>query len=149
MIDRRRFPGIAAGAGAVGGGLFDYRSDAGEFSTATVSGNARMNATYAPSPRWDGQVQANYMAPQGVEGGTRLANFMTSFAGRWTIRGDASVLTLRVTDPFDTQRMRVRTKCDVRRRGGSCQPYTTFHAPSRCNSRLSSRSSSRLSSRTI
>ena len=107
----------------LGGALFDYRSDAGEFSTETVSGNARMNATYAPSPRWDGQVQANYMAPQGVEGGTRLANFMTSFAGRWKIRGDANVLTLRVTDPFSTQRMRVRTRTgavteDLERRFG-------------------------------
>ena len=115
----------------IGGGLFDYRSDAGEFSTATVSGNARLNATYAPSPRWDGQVQANYMAPQGVEGGTRLANFMTSFAGRWKIRGDANVLTFRVTDPFDRQRMRFRTRTgavteDLERRFGVRGVFLTY-----------------------
>jgi outer membrane receptor protein involved in Fe transport len=115
----------------VGGGMFDYRSDAGEFSTATVSWNARMNATYAPSPRFDGQVQANYMAPQGVEGGTRLANFMGSVAGRWKIRGDANVLTLRVTDPLNTQRMRVRTRTgavteDLERRVGARGVFLTY-----------------------
>jgi hypothetical protein len=45
-----------------------------------------------------------------MEGGTRLANFMSVFATRWKIRGDASVLTLRAVDPFDTQRMRIRTR---------------------------------------
>lgn len=94
----------------LGGGLFDYRSEAGEFSTKTVSGKAQMNATYAASKRFDGQIQANYLAPQGMEGGTRLANFMSVFATRWKIRGDASVLTLRAVDPFDTQRMRIRTR---------------------------------------
>jgi outer membrane receptor protein involved in Fe transport len=94
----------------LGGGLFDYRSEAGEFSTRTVSGKAQMNATYAASKRFDGQVQANYLAPQNMEGGTRLANFMSVVATRWKIRGDASVLTLRAVDPFDTQRMRIRTR---------------------------------------
>lgn len=94
----------------LGGGFFDYRSEAGEFSTKTVSGKAQMNATYAASKRFDGQIQANYLAPQAMEGGTRLANFMSVFATRWKIRGDASVLTLRAVDPFDTQRMRIRTR---------------------------------------
>lgn len=115
----------------VGGGLFDYRSDAGEFSTETVSGNARMNATYAASPHWDGQIQANYMAAQGVEGGTRLPNFMTSMAGRWKIRGDANVLTLRVADLFNTQRMRVRTRTgavteDLERRVGARGVFLSY-----------------------
>ena len=94
----------------LGGGLMGYRSNAGEFSTRTVSGNARMNATYAPSKRWDGQVQANYIAPQGIEGGTRLATLMTTVAARWKIGGDASVITARVSDPLNMQRMRIRTQ---------------------------------------
>jgi ferric enterobactin receptor len=94
----------------LGGGMFDYRSEAGELSTHTVSGNARVNATLAPSKRWDAQMQMNYLAPQGVEGGTRLANFMSTFAARWKLNGDANVLTFRLTDPFYTMRMRVRTR---------------------------------------
>jgi outer membrane receptor protein involved in Fe transport len=116
----------------MGGGMFDYRSEAGEFSTQTMSGRAQMNATFAASSRWDGQVQANYMAAQGVEGGTRLANFMTQVSGRWKIRGDAAnVLTLRLADPFNTQRMRVRTRTgavteDLERRVGMRGLFLTY-----------------------
>ena len=115
----------------LGGGLMSYRSDAGEFSTETVSGNARMSAIYAPSKRWDSQVQANWMAPQGIEGGTRLAMFATTIAARWKIRGDASVLTARVADPFNTQQMRIRTRTgavteDLNRRFGGRGLFLTF-----------------------
>lgn len=115
----------------LGGGMFDYRSEAGEFSTKTVSGRAQMNATYAASKRFDGQVQANYLAPQGVEGGTRLANFMSVIATRWKIRGDANVLALRAVDPFDTQRLRIRTRTgavteDLERRMDARGLYLTY-----------------------
>ena len=90
-----------------------------------------MNATYAPSKRWDGQVQANWMAPQGIEGGTRLAMFATTVAARWKIRGDASVLTARVADPFNMQQMRIRTRTgavteDLDRRFGGRGLFLTF-----------------------
>jgi hypothetical protein len=92
-----------------GGGLFDYQSEGGVLSTETFAWNARANLNYAFNKVLDAQVLANYNAPRTVEGGRQLSMLMTNFALRRKLWKDAGNLTVRLSDPFNTMRFKMRT----------------------------------------
>lgn len=92
-----------------GGGVLDYRSEGGVLSTEAFGWNARANATWTFNKTLDAQVVANYNAPREVEGGRQLSMLMTNFALRRKLWKDAGNLTLRLSDPFNTMRFRMRT----------------------------------------
>lgn len=92
-----------------GGGLMDYKSEGGVLSTKAFAWNARANLTYTFNKVLDAQVMTNYNAPRAVEGGRIMSMLMTNFALRRKLWKDAGNLTARVSDPFNTQRFRMRT----------------------------------------
>lgn len=93
-----------------GVGAFDYRSEGGVLSTHARAWNARANVGYAASPVLDLQLQANYRAPQQVEGGRQLAFLFTTLSARHKLWGESGSVTLRVSDPFNTARFAVVTE---------------------------------------
>ena len=92
-----------------GGGVLDYKSEGGVLSTEAFGWNARANATWTFNKTLDAQVVANYNAPREVEGGRQMSMLMTNFALRRKLWKDAGNLTLRLSDPFNTMRFRMRT----------------------------------------
>jgi outer membrane receptor protein involved in Fe transport len=99
------------------GGLnvFRMETDGGSTSSLSASGTswmARMNLTSQVTKATTLQGSYFYRAAMPVPGGEFAPMQMANFSVRQKIAGDASSVTLRVVDPFDTQRMRVRAGND-------------------------------------
>lgn len=114
-----------------GGGVFDYRSEAGALSTHAFSWNARSNVSYGISKVLDAQLQANYRARTQVEGGEQLPFFITNLALRRKLWGEAGSLTLRLNDVFNTATFAVKTETNgvsetLERRFGQRGVFVTF-----------------------
>jgi hypothetical protein len=76
-------------------------------------------------------VLANYSAPREVEGGKQMDFLMTNFALRRKLWKDAGNLTVRLSDPFNTMRFKMRTSTGqisemTERRFGSRALVVTF-----------------------
>ena len=96
-------------------GLLGFNAFGHETGGATTSGSvygsgigwsARASGNLRLSARTDLQALAQYRAPMRVQQGRVGAFAMTNFSLRHKLRGDRAVLTLRVTDPFNTMQNR-------------------------------------------
>jgi outer membrane receptor protein involved in Fe transport len=76
-------------------------------SSDAVSWMGRVNASYIVSPVTTLQGMYMYRAPVNVERGRFSGMSMANVAVRQKLRGDGLTATMRVSDPFDTSRMRV------------------------------------------
>ncbi|HEX8391767.1 MAG TPA: TonB-dependent receptor [Longimicrobium sp.] len=81
-------------------------------STDAVTWSAKFNATYNMTPRTAFTAQYFYRAPMQIEGGRFDAMQMANLSVRQKMYGDRANLTLRVSDPFNTQRFRIRAGDD-------------------------------------
>ena len=95
------------------GGLnvFRMETDGGSTSSFNASGSswmARANATSQVTKNTTLQGSYFYRASMPVPGGEFAPMQMSNFSVRQKVAGDASSITLRVVDPFNTQRFRVR-----------------------------------------
>ncbi|WP_420129486.1 TonB-dependent receptor domain-containing protein [Longimicrobium sp.] len=81
-------------------------------STDAVTWSARFNGTYNFSPRTTLTAQYFYRAPMQVEGGKFDAMAFANVALRQKLYGEKMSVTVRVSDPFNTQRFRIRAGDD-------------------------------------
>lgn len=81
-------------------------------STDAVTWSARVNGTYNLSPRTSVSAMYFYRAPMNIEGGRFDAMSVANVSVRQKMYGDKMNVTLRVSDPFNTQRFRVRAGDD-------------------------------------
>ncbi|HEU0016423.1 MAG TPA: TonB-dependent receptor [Longimicrobium sp.] len=88
-----------------GSGEADLSSDA-------VTWSARFNGTYNLSPRTSFSAMYFYRAPMNVEGGRFDAFGFANLSMRQKMYGDKATVTLRLSDPFNTQRFRVHAGDD-------------------------------------
>jgi len=77
-----------------------------------VTWSARFNGTLNVSPRTSLSASYFYRAPMPIEGGRFDAMQMANVSVRQKLYGDRMNLTLRLADPFNTQRFRVRAGDD-------------------------------------
>jgi outer membrane receptor protein involved in Fe transport len=86
----------------------------GESSLATdaVTWMAKFNGTYNLSPRTSFTAQYMYRAPMQIEGGRFDAMQMANLSVRQKLYGDRMNVTLRLSDPFNTQRFRIQAGDD-------------------------------------
>lgn len=86
----------------------------GESSLATdaVTWMAKFNGTYNLTPRTSFTAQYQYRAPMQIEGGRFAAMQMANLSVRQKLYGEKMNLTLRVSDPFNTMRFRIRAGDD-------------------------------------
>ena len=96
--------------GFVGSSAFRQVSNASNISSTlsakTFGWTARANASLRVSKTFDMQTIVSYRGKTTVEQGTNGAQTRVSFAARQKLRNDRVSLTLRVTDPFGTERER-------------------------------------------
>jgi ferric enterobactin receptor len=81
-------------------------------STDAVTWSARFNGTYNFSPRTSLTGMYFYRAPMQVEGGRFDAMSFANVALRQKLYGERMSVTVRLSDPFNTQRFRVRAGDD-------------------------------------
>jgi hypothetical protein len=81
-------------------------------SSDAVTWSARFNGTFNVSPRTSLTAMYFYRAPMQVEGGKFDAMAFANVSVRQKLYGDRMNLTLRVSDPFNTQRFRIRAGDD-------------------------------------
>jgi hypothetical protein len=81
-------------------------------STDAVTWSARFNGTYNFSPRTSLTAMYFYRAPMQVEGGKFDAMSFANLAVRQKLYGEKMNVTVRVSDPFNTQRFRIRAGDD-------------------------------------
>lgn len=81
-------------------------------STDAVTWSARFNGTYNFSPRTSLTAMYFYRAPMQVEGGRFDAMAFANVALRQKLYGERMNVTVRVSDPFNTQRFRIRAGDD-------------------------------------
>ena len=94
-----------------GGNVFRMETDGGSANALSASGfswMARVNATSQVTKSTTLQGSYFYRAAMPVPGGEFAATQSSNFSVRQKIAGESSSLTLRVVDPFDTQRFRVK-----------------------------------------
>jgi ferric enterobactin receptor len=77
-----------------------------------VTWSARFNGTFNATPRTSFTAMYFYRAPMKIEGGEFAAMGFANLSMRQKLYGDRMNLTLRVSDPFNTQRFRVRAGDD-------------------------------------
>jgi len=92
--------------------VFKMVTDGG--STSAVGSDAigwmgRINVTSELTKTLTVQAAYNYRAPLKIERGEYGAQQVANFAMRKKIQGDKGALLLRVADPFETMRFRIRT----------------------------------------
>lgn len=88
-----------------GGGESSLSSDG-------VSWSGRVNGTFNLSPRTAVTAQYFYRGATPIERGKFFATGFANFSIRQKLYGEKASLTLRVSDPFDTQRFRVQAGDD-------------------------------------
>lgn len=97
-------------SGFIGSSAFRQSSNASNIgsgiSARGLGWSARTNAAYRVSRRFDMQALVTYRARQVIEQGTNLAQTRLNFAVRQKLNRDRVSLTLRVTDPFSTEKER-------------------------------------------
>jgi hypothetical protein len=81
-------------------------------SSDAVTWSTRVNGTYNLTPKTAVQAMYFYRAPMNIERGRFSAFSMTNLSVRHQLRGDKATVTLRITDPFDTMRFRIRAGDD-------------------------------------
>ncbi|HEX2206700.1 MAG TPA: TonB-dependent receptor [Longimicrobium sp.] len=87
-------------------------SGAASLGTDAVTWSARFNGTYNFSPRTSITGMYFYRAPMNIEGGRFDAFGVANVAVRQKMYNDRVSMTLRLSDPFNTQRFRVRAGDD-------------------------------------
>jgi outer membrane receptor protein involved in Fe transport len=95
--------------------LFKMVTDGGSessLSSDAVTWTARVNASYIVSPTTTLQGMYFYRAPMKFERGRFSGVSMVNVAVRQKLRGDGLTATLRVSDPFDTNKFRVEVGDD-------------------------------------
>jgi outer membrane receptor protein involved in Fe transport len=95
--------------------VFRMVTDGGSETSLTsdaISWTARLNASYVVSPMTTLQGMYFYRAPMEFERGRFSGVSMLNVAVRQKLRGDALTATLRVSDPFDTNKMQVHVGDD-------------------------------------
>jgi outer membrane receptor protein involved in Fe transport len=95
--------------------VYQMVTDGGSLSTASsnaVTWSARVNGTLNVSPRTSLTASYFYRAPMNIEGGRFEAFSFANLSVRQKLYGDKLNVTLRVSDPFNTQRFRVRAGDD-------------------------------------
>ena len=96
--------------GFIGSSAFKQSSNASNLgpgiSARGLGWSARTNAAYRFSRTFDMQALITYRARQVVEQGTNLEQTRFNFAVRQKLNRDRVSLTLRVTDPFSTEKER-------------------------------------------
>jgi outer membrane cobalamin receptor len=94
--------------GFVGASAYRQQSDASNvsalLSARTFGWSARTNASLRVSSTFDVQTILSYRARTTVEQGTNFAQTRVSLAARQKLLRDRVSLTLRITDPFSTER---------------------------------------------
>ena len=121
-------------SGFAGFNVFKIVTDGGSQSTlssSAVTWMARVNATTQLSKAFSLQGSYFYRAPVNIERGRFSAQQGSSFTLRQKVRGDAAVVGLRVVDPFNTNRFRIRAGDDnvvqiTERRFGVRGAFLTF-----------------------
>ena len=91
--------------------LFRTVTDGGSMSALSsdaVGWMGRINLTSEVTRALTLQAAYNYRAPMKIEGGEMGAHQMANVSMRYKIQADKGVLTLRVADPFEMIRFRVR-----------------------------------------
>jgi ferric enterobactin receptor len=81
-------------------------------STDAVTWSARFNGTYNLTPRTSLTAMYFYRAPMQVEGGRFDAMSFANVAVRQKLYGERMNVTVRLSDPFNTQRFRIRAGDD-------------------------------------
>jgi ferric enterobactin receptor len=81
-------------------------------SSDAVTWSARFNGTLNLTPRTSFTAMYFYRAPMQIEGGTFDAMSFANLAVRQKLYGERMNVTLRVSDPFNTQRFRIRAGDD-------------------------------------
>ena len=81
-------------------------------SSNAVTWSARFNGTMNVSPRTSFSASYFYRAPMAIEGGRFEAFSIANLSVRQKLYGEKMNVTLRLSDPFNTQRFRVRAGDD-------------------------------------
>jgi ferric enterobactin receptor len=81
-------------------------------SSDAVTWSARFNGTFNVTPRTALQAMYFYRAPMNIEGGQFDAVSFANVAVRQKFYGERMTVSLRVSDPFNTQRFRIRAGDD-------------------------------------
>ncbi len=81
-------------------------------SSDAVTWSARFNGTFNVTPRTALQAMYFYRAPMNIEGGQFDAIAFANVAVRQKFYGERMTVSLRVSDPFNTQRFRIRAGDD-------------------------------------
>lgn len=95
--------------------IFRMVTDGGSLSSLTANGVSwmgRMNVSSQVTSGTTLQGSYFYRAPMPVPGGKFASMQMSNFSVRQKVRGESSTVTLRVVDPFNTQRMKIRAGDD-------------------------------------
>ena len=99
--------------GFIGSSAYRQQSNASNLSPTlsahTFGWTSRANVAWRINTRFDVQGIVSYRGRTTVEQGTNGAQTRVSFAARQKLRGDRVSLTLRVIDPFSTERERSTT----------------------------------------
>lgn len=102
-------------SGLTGLNVFKMVTDGGSESSLTsdaLAWTARVNASYVVSPVTTLQGMYFYRAPMNFERGRFSAVSMLNLSVRQKLRGDGLTATLRVSDPFNTNRFRAEVGDD-------------------------------------
>jgi outer membrane receptor protein involved in Fe transport len=81
-------------------------------SSNAVTWTARVNGTYNLTPRTSFQAMYFYRAPMNIERGRFSSSSFANLSVRHMLRGEKASVTLRVSDPFDSNRFRVEAGDD-------------------------------------
>ncbi len=120
--------------GFAGVNVFKMVTDGGSTSAVgsdAVTWSTRLNGTTEITPNTILQAMYFYRAPMKIEGGRFASMQMTNVVLKRKIDGDRSSVSLRVTDPFNTGRMRIQAGDEninqiTERSFGARAAYLTF-----------------------
>jgi ferric enterobactin receptor len=91
--------------------IFKMVTDGGSTSTLSsdaVTWSSRVNGTYNVSPLLMFQGSYFYRAPVKIERGEFSSTSMAQFSARQKLLGDRAAVSLRVVDPFNTMRFKIK-----------------------------------------
>ncbi len=124
----KRFNGFA------GFNVFKMVTDGGSESSVSsdaVTWMSRVNGTAQVTPLLTFQASYFYRAPMQIEGGKFSSTQMANLSLRQKLDGDKATVSLRVSDPFNTMRFKIRAGDDnliqlTERRFGARAVFLTF-----------------------
>ncbi len=114
--------------------IFKMVTDGGSESSVSsdaVTWMSRMNGTAQVTPTLTFQAMYFYRAPMKIERGEFSSTQMANFSLRQKLDGDKATVSLRVSDPFNTMRFKIRAGDDkiiqlTERRFGARAVFLTF-----------------------